>query len=1855
MFDTVTNTVVGVRRDTKGSNYVNPKAIVVDGDGVDLSFNVVVRDGEIFSITVDNPGRGYTYTPVIEIVEGDVNAYIDSNTIGVPQSISITRNGGAFHLDKTVASTFSSKYVVSLKNFSGNFQKGEIVTQKIGTTEVARARVAEWRFGSNLLKLEGITGIVRENVEITGHISRASGTVRAIYVSTFVENITAFFDNIGYYKSDRGKLGVSNQKLVDSHFYQDYSYVVKSKTPIDQWRDLIKSTTHPAGFKLFGQVDVETNAAAEMPAELPQASHFSVIQLWDPNKNKITVENTTRVVTQTVQKVENQRIRRGVGSAATSEFNFNESRAFTFTLAAPFDGYYDTNGVLQGTKTFQVLDDNGLPFTPSSAKNLIITLDGVLQEPEVAYTISGDSITFSQPPLGPNQKLTGSNLSETTSYAGVTFYGRYFNFKDNQYNTRYFKKLKNIFQRNGRWIDSANQIERNRDFIIEESVGYGKEFYPALDWSTKLDDYQRDIGYILDAYEHDIRFGGNVKTVDYVSIFGQDTNYDYITKNKTESLNIFKYATNLAKLAIRNWDIVETGVNYITGSTRMTVSDTNRLAVGMHVSSGRSYPEGTKIISIDSNTQITLSNAALANSGGGGGAPDGTTNLDGSTGGTDLILNTNTGVVLPGDQFAVDPGDTLQAPISFSGSDDATFFFSGINNGTFYDASNLIAANKAYLQEEVSGYTYATYTLPAGDEEKCKRDLGYLIDAVVYHLRLGGNEKVVEFARLYYTNAGYPDGERLTYINRTTEETNAAIDAWNKLAEKMILAMRNSLGAGTYTNITPVTDPSIAPDSVNPPCVEVASAINSMIDAVKDILANGTGAVDSTPINASKPGYWTSRTPYTDYNLIPDTALPNGECDDVISSVDSLYDNVDDVLNSQLVAKTLPDYVDGENKVFEMYWEDGSEVNTEEDEDLFLSLNAVLQRPKYNADYPGEDAYYIDRTTIPNKLVFDVAPIWDQDFGAKSIGEPTAVEKVVGIGVGNYKRLTIDYDLVNGTRTGPFLILDVEDNTVQSIEDKEYLYVFLDGVLQREGYSYEVAGPNIYFNVPIKKEMKIDMRYLYGRDVGQILNIYDFAPDTYFATGTLNIETTSTNITNYLSYKWMGNLSGFGIHCWQQKPDGTYNVIGKVTNPYVSGNNLKLDIVRAQNSDIIDGLDLVFAVEGRYSRTFTILDSDITSATLTLNTDDEGRKILSSQDAFWYGTILRRSYKNPFVSLSNGDQIRVDGEEGFRKIKVLPSLTTSKDGRGGEQLSDDIFGSVSIESYNGVTRGEGLSVIANIENGKVVSLTWNQRSFDPLTQPTAYQYFTPPVLEFVPQDGTGGGARAEVIVSKGQVISVDLLDGGSGYTKAPRVIVARRYQILTERDIGVSLINVGINPFVESAGMTATSTIDVLGNQVEGVNSFTSIFFNSPIDTDRVITAEIQLVRESGDELQKGASEFVGTRDQDPNDVQVIDVFYNATVVSAEIQGVLSSNSITNVSRTITTSFENLIPNDAISNVNFFEVGAYLDVDLDPTDTIVYIPDTAKFKTNGYLLIGNEVVRYLRKANDRFLFVERGENNTTPQFWAAGTFLRQIPDPVSIAFGGVIAVESDAAVVSIALETQITRESTIPRQSSAQITADHNTTTEFVITPPPGGAVDGYEESLFLVDPVPVRGNNTTGGHDGNIDLVDVNGQYFVTLRDTTEQLIVNELFGAVQQYIGQYAKTNAGPTIGNFDQILNSGTANVSGITLLEINFHYPALTIRDFIERAESSYTLAGNYFNLANSSIQNPVAISSSIGTIGSSIVVQDTTYFPNSGYLFTSGGTVIQYTSKTATTFDGCTLTRGPNSITGGDQIIPFSIT
>ena len=221
------------------------------------------------------------------------------------------------------------------------------------------------------------------------------------------------------------------------------------------------------------------------------------------------------------------------------------------------------------------------------------------------------------------------------------------------------------------------------------------------------------------------------------------------------------------------------------------------------------------------------------------------------------------------------------------------------------------------------------------------------------------------------------------------------------------------------------------------------------------------------------------------------------------------------------------------------------------------------------------------------------------------------------------------------------------------------------------------------------------------------------------------------------------------------------------------------------------------------------------------------------------------------------------------------------------------------------------------------------------------------------------------------------------------------------------------------------------------------------------------------------------------------------------------------------------------------------------------------------------------------------------------------------------------------------------------IASPGTTQTEVVLTPPASGAVDQYVEEAFINDPVPTRGIATSTVHTGSVDIID---DYDVVQRGGGIVDVTNLVFGQTQDYIGDYIVTNVGNTLNHFDiSGWDVGFTNVSGTTLQELDIHYPSLGIQDFEMRGMSAWTLAGQYWRIVNGSIQNPVAISQSTGTIGGPIVVAMTDNFPAAGYIFTSGGTVIQYTSKTATTFEGCTLFSGPDSINAGEDIIPFEPT
>lgn len=65
------------------------------------------------------------------------------------------------------------------------------------------------------------------------------------------KSITGVYSYPGRYLNEDGFLSSKN-KLEDRDYYQNFSYVIRSKAPINRYRPILKSMTHPAGTQMFG-------------------------------------------------------------------------------------------------------------------------------------------------------------------------------------------------------------------------------------------------------------------------------------------------------------------------------------------------------------------------------------------------------------------------------------------------------------------------------------------------------------------------------------------------------------------------------------------------------------------------------------------------------------------------------------------------------------------------------------------------------------------------------------------------------------------------------------------------------------------------------------------------------------------------------------------------------------------------------------------------------------------------------------------------------------------------------------------------------------------------------------------------------------------------------------------------------------------------------------------------------------------------------------------------------------------------------------------------------------------------------------------------------------------------------------------------------------------------------------------------------------------------------------------------------------------------------------------------------------------------------------------------------------------
>ena len=108
-------------------------------------------------------------------------------------------------------------------------------------------------------------------------------TVQSEVGTGFVGTVTVsgMSEYQGYYANNDGRLS-TNKVIQDSHYYQNFSYVILSEVTIDRYRDILKRLLNPAGLAFFGKVQIKRCAVADlqnstslMEYEVPMIGHYA--------------------------------------------------------------------------------------------------------------------------------------------------------------------------------------------------------------------------------------------------------------------------------------------------------------------------------------------------------------------------------------------------------------------------------------------------------------------------------------------------------------------------------------------------------------------------------------------------------------------------------------------------------------------------------------------------------------------------------------------------------------------------------------------------------------------------------------------------------------------------------------------------------------------------------------------------------------------------------------------------------------------------------------------------------------------------------------------------------------------------------------------------------------------------------------------------------------------------------------------------------------------------------------------------------------------------------------------------------------------------------------------------------------------------------------------------------------------------------------------------------------------------------------------------------------------------------------------------------------------------------------------
>lgn len=251
-----------------------------------LTFPVTSITRSSTTATVTTPKKHGFVTGQKVIVSGATQtAYNGEKTITVASTTTFTytvsgspatpaTTGSAITYDENVAVRFTlpfghasdDRYLMSTVNFTNDdiitgFRSNSQATVNTGVA-IADGGI---RGNNATVDVSGLAAGSIKSIEIT-NFGVGYATPPTVSLATkgggnanLTANIGAVGVTPGSYRTRNGQLS-SEKKLIDSNFYQDYSYSLRSTKQLSEYKPTVEKLIHPAGMKMFGELrDQEIN------------------------------------------------------------------------------------------------------------------------------------------------------------------------------------------------------------------------------------------------------------------------------------------------------------------------------------------------------------------------------------------------------------------------------------------------------------------------------------------------------------------------------------------------------------------------------------------------------------------------------------------------------------------------------------------------------------------------------------------------------------------------------------------------------------------------------------------------------------------------------------------------------------------------------------------------------------------------------------------------------------------------------------------------------------------------------------------------------------------------------------------------------------------------------------------------------------------------------------------------------------------------------------------------------------------------------------------------------------------------------------------------------------------------------------------------------------------------------------------------------------------------------------------------------------------------------------------------------------------------------------------------------------